>query len=155
MGYSNWTSAWFTEALLGRVSFLRLPARFNESHRLKPQKPSGRGASYRWCRLSAIDVSAIMFSFYQFRQRVLECSGPYSQAAGHISHVQKRVQPEDFFDVVDLLFRHCLRPPSISFLRLEWMGLLESHKEILKGYLSWNFLCGIMAKFRQYSLPII
>ena len=31
------------DILLGPVSFMSLPARFNESHRLKPQKPSGRG----------------------------------------------------------------------------------------------------------------
>ena len=31
------------DILLGPVSFMSLPARFNESHRLKPQKPGGRG----------------------------------------------------------------------------------------------------------------
>ena len=31
------------DILLLPVSFMSLPARFNESHRLKPQKPGGRG----------------------------------------------------------------------------------------------------------------
>ena len=89
----------------------------------------------------------IRFSCYYLRLRVLECSEPYAQTAGQILHVQIRVQPEDFFDLVDLLLRHCKLSPTTSLLGLEWMGLVESHKDILKGYRFRNILCVIMVEF--------
>ena len=57
-------------------------------------------------RLSPVDASGIRFSYYYFRQRVLECSEPHAQAAGHILHVQNSGATEDFFDLVDLLLCH-------------------------------------------------
>ena len=74
-----------------------------------PRRLVERGASYRrLCRLSPVDVSGIRFSYYYFRQRVLECSEPYAQAAllDTSCTCKIRVQPEDFFDLVDLLLRH-------------------------------------------------
>ena len=44
-----------------------------------------------------------------------------SQAAGHISHVRVWVQPDEFFDPVDLLLHHL--PPSTSILGLDWISL--------------------------------
>ena len=42
-----------------------------------------------------------------------------------------------------------LSPPTTSLLGLEWMGLVESYKDILKGYRSRNILRVIMVKFRS------
>ena len=42
-----------------------------------------------------------------------------------------------------------LSRPTTSLLGLEWMGLVESHKDILKGYRSRNILRVIMVKYRS------
>ena len=94
MGGPNWTSAWYTETLLGLVSFTSLPTRFNESHRLKPQKPGGKGGQLPlmqiiagWCFWHKVFI--LLFS--SACSRMLRTICPSTQAAGHILHVQKFV----------------------------------------------------------------
>ena len=42
-----------------------------------------------------------------------------------------------------------LSSPTTSLLGLKWMGLVESHKDVLKGYRSRNIPRVTMAKFRS------
>ena len=143
------------DILLLPVSFMSLPARFNESHRLKPQKPGGRGPvtviAY-WRRLMFLSPDGTNFSYYYFRQRVLEYSEPRTLCPSSWTHLARAKFGCN--RKISLTWSICcflteLSPPTTSLLGLQWMGLVESHKDFLKWYRSRNILRVIMVKFRS------
>ena len=135
-----------TGALLGRTSFVS-PCAIQEELLAKAPEVLGKEATYRWFKLIAGQFSCNTVFVLQFSSVFSRVFQSISQAAGHISHVRVWVQPDEFFDLVDLLLRRL--PPSPAFWGLSesYCALLESYREILKGCRSWNFSCTVMVKF--------
>ena len=150
MGGSNWTSAWYAETLLGLDAFMSLPARFNESHRLKPQKPGGKGGQLPliqiiagWCFWHKVFI--LLFSSACSRMLRTICPSSWT----HLARAKFGCNRKISLTWSICCFLTELSPPTTSLLRLQWMGLVESHKDFLKWYRSRNILRVIMVKFRS------
>ena len=138
------------------TSFLYdLPARYNESHRLKPQKPGWKGGQLPlmqiiagWCFWHKVFI--LLFSSACSRMFRTMWPSSWTVQPGHILHVQNAGATGRFlrlgrFAASSLSW--VLLPP--AFWDLSGWVLVESHKDILKGYRSRNILRVIMVEFRS------
>ena len=133
------------------TSFLyESPARCNESHRLKPQKPGGKGGQLPlmqiiacWCFWN--NVFILLFSSACSRMLRTICPSRWTHLARAKFGCNRKISSTWSI----CCFVNELSPPITSLLELEWMGLVESHKDIRKGYRSRNILRVIMVEFRS------
>ena len=151
--YFNLNSFYFNLRVKRCSFFMSLPARFNESRRLKPQKPGGKGVQLPlmqiiagWCFWHKVFI--LLFSSACSRMLRTICPSSWTHLARAKFGCNRKISSTWSI----CCFVTELSAPTTSLLGLEWMDLVESHnshKDILKGYRSRNILRVIMVEFRS------